>query len=447
MARVRIGMIPTQPVVSERLGWKEPNNFHWHSIELDDLTKHALVVGSTGSGKTLTTLSMLGEIARNKIPFLVIEPVKTEYFARIRESDSSVQRFNFDGEDGFMHPDFLPFDPMRLQDGVTVARHVSYLKSCFEAAFPMEPFLSLILENGIRSYYTSPSDEGGCGLSLFDLGGIDAHSIRDERDIYPSLTTFARFFCGFGISSNVSFVDRAFPDKSEKAAEFVSMFKRRFENLLGGVLGEASRKADTFFGANLEDFELFTQTFSRNTVIELDAIPDPEQKSLTMAFLLTFLFEKRQAEGLHAIKTGRAGKTVLRHFIVIEEAHRLLTSAGGRSNEYSGQDSKAKAVSLFVDMLAEIRSFGQGLAIVEQIPTKIATEVVKNTNLKIMLRLTSKDDRDYLGAAMNFNEEQKKFVTGLRANEETGIQFVVFDESVDQPILLTLPLAGIPSVH
>ena len=87
-----------------------------------------------------------------------------------------------------------------------------------------------------------------------------------------------------------------------------------------------------------------------------------------------------------------------------------------------------------LDMLAEIRAFGQGICIVEQIPTKIVAEAVKNTNLKIMLRLTSKDDRDFLGEAMNFNEEQKRFVTNLKPG-----QFVAFEQNVDQPLLLTLP--------
>jgi len=85
-------------------------------------------------------------------------------------------------------------------------------------------------------------------------------------------------------------------------------------------------------------------------------------------------------------------------------------------------------------MLAEIRALHQGIVVVEQLPTKIVPEAVKNTNLKIMLRLTSKDDRDFLGEAMNFDDLQKRFVTNLRPG-----QYVVFESNVDQPLLLTLP--------
>lgn len=93
-------------------------------------------------------------------------------------------------------------------------------------------------------------------------------------------------------------------------------------------------------------------------------------------------------------------------------------------------------------MLAEIRAFGQGIVIVDQIPTKIVLDAVKNTNLKAMLRLTAKDDRDYLGEAMNFNEAQKRFVSSLAARKGTGISFVAFKEGNELPVRSHLPLPG-----
>jgi hypothetical protein len=47
-----------------------------------------------------------------------------------------------------------------------------------------------------------------------------------------------------------------------------------------------------------------------------------------------------------------------------------------------------------------------------------------------MQRLTPAVGRDFLGAAMNFTEEQKRFVTGLRAKPGEEIQFVVFEDNI-----------------
>ena len=104
---------------------------HWHSIPVRDLTKHALIVGSTGSGKTVTTLFLMRELLRLNVPFLVIEPVKTEYFEALKSlpeftgGSRALRRFRFEGnKDGEPADDFLPVDLMRLQFGVSVARHV-----------------------------------------------------------------------------------------------------------------------------------------------------------------------------------------------------------------------------------------------------------------------------------------------------------------------------------
>jgi DNA helicase HerA-like ATPase len=158
-----------------------------------------------------------------------------------------------------------------------------------------------------------------------------------------------------------------------------------------------------------------------------------------MAFLLTFLYEHRQAQdlGVREAGTPSAGQPDLRHLLIVEEAHRLLgnaAAAGRNRGEAVGEDAAARAVGLFVDMLAEIRAYGQGLMIVEQIPTKLVSEAVKNTNLKVMLRLTAEDAREFLGTAMGFTDEQKRFVNGLR----TG-QCAVFEELLDRPVMLTIP--------
>ena len=49
-----------------------------------------------------------------------------------------------------------------------------------------------------------------------------------------------------------------------------------------------------------------------------------------------------------------------------------------------------------VSLLAEVRAYGQGIMIVDQIPTKLAPDVIKNTGLKIAHRIVSGDDRAVL---------------------------------------------------
>jgi hypothetical protein len=425
----------------------------WHTIPPKDLTKHAFVVGSTGSGKTVTTLFLVRELARLQIPFLIIEPVKTEYYSYLRNVPGlrrRLERVQLEGTAaGTEVSNFLAFDPMRLQQGVSVARHASYLKSCFEAALPLDPILAMMLDAGIRGYYTDQSG-WGCKLQMFTRGSREACRVETwrggDRIVHPSFEGFTRYF----LSKFLATVIRTQPNQprlAEMMEEWKQIFERRFDALKSSMIGLAARKADRLYLEDDSNYDQFGRMLEGSTILELDGIPDDEHKSLMMAFVMTFLFERRQADDLIAREAGEQPSDDLRHVVVIEEAHRILANPARstRGGESAGVSAQAKSVSLFVDMLAEIRAFGQGLIIVEQIPTKIVPEAVKNTNLKIMLRLTAADDREFLGEAMNFSEEQKRFVTSLRAESGRGVDMVVFEQQLDQPRLLTLPLPAVTS--
>jgi DNA helicase HerA-like ATPase len=57
---------------------------------------------------------------------------------------------------------------------------------------------------------------------------------------------------------------------------------------------------------------------------------------------------------------------------VVEEAHRLL-----RRPDREGGPA-AHAVELFAGLLAEVRAYGEGIVIAEQIPAKLIPDVIKN---------------------------------------------------------------------
>src|SRR2546429_3122081 len=128
---------------------------------------------------------------------------------------------------------------------------------------------------------------------------------------------------------------------------------------------------------------------------------------------------------------ARAGlREGLRHVIVIEEAHRLLRA--GREGWAS-----AHAVELFASMLAEIRAYGEGLVIAEQIPAKLIPDAVKNTALKVVHRLPARDDRELVGAAMNLDEPQSRQVVSLAP----GVA-AVFADGMDRPVRVRVPFRG-----
>ncbi|MDY4574044.1 MAG: hypothetical protein SPD90_03195, partial [Intestinibacter sp.] len=88
-----------------------------------------------------------------------------------------------------------------------------------------------------------------------------------------------------------------------------------------------------------------------------------------------------------------------------------------------------QGVETFTDMLAEIRKYGESLVIVDQIPNKLTSEVLKNTNTKIVHKIFAQDDKEAIGNTMVLSDEQKEFLSNL----EVG-RAVVFTQGFQKAV-------------
>jgi hypothetical protein len=175
------------------------------------------------------------------------------------------------------------------------------------------------------------------------------------------------------------------------------------------------------------------ELFGQPAVIELRNLGDDEEKAFVMALILCQLYEFAEAR---QADTGRPGEERLQHVTLIEEAHRLLRAARTPGGPES-PDAQAKAVTMFTDMLAEMRAYGEGFIVADQIPTKLAPEVVKNSNVKILHRLVAPDDRAVVASAINLDEAQSRHLAALPPGTA-----IVHDDRMGAAVLVRIsPLA------
>ena len=154
-------------------------------------------------------------------------------------------------------------------------------------------------------------------------------------------------------------------------------------------------------------------------ILEMEELKSPEDKSLLMGLILSRLSA--------VIKVEHKRDFSYRHLTLIEEAHRLLTKV-----EYGDSGSKKTAVETFTDLLAEVRKYGEGLIVVDQIPNKLAPEVLKNTSTKIIHKILARDDKEVVGDTMRMDDKQKEFLSALAPGHA-----IVFSEDTDKPIQTT----------
>jgi hypothetical protein len=115
---------------------------------------------------------------------------------------------------------------------------------------------------------------------------------------------------------------------------------------------------------------------------------------------------------------------------VIEEAHRLLRNVS-TDVDVESANLRAQAVETLVNMLSEVRRYGQAVILAEQVPRKLAPDAIKNTNLKVMHRVVAADDRAILAGSANMSEEQSRRLSTLIQGEA-----IVFAEGADHPYLI-----------
>ncbi len=329
------------------------------------LSKHAFLAGMPGSGKTNSMMYLVSEIHKERIPVLVLEPAKKEY--RILTTKKGMQDISlFSPCANSMFP--LHINPFEFPKGMKLADHINRLLDVFNGTFQLDPPMPMLLTEGIQDCYEE---------LLWLPGMINTGDLE-----YPTMHMLYEKI-------------EKLLDKYEYAPEVKSNLQSILQVRIGSLL--AREMGDIFDVARStycpEDW------LNNSAVIELAALGTGPSNFLIL-MLMTLIRESLDIQTYQPEKRGYRP----RHVIFLEEAHNLI--ANSSTQIPGGLDPKVSATAFITKMLAEVRALGEGIVIADQLPTAMAPEVVKNTSLKIGLRLTSQDERELIGSTMSADPVQ-----------------------------------------
>ncbi len=378
-------------------------------VPLATLNRHALVTGATGAGKSQTVRHLLEQLTGAGVSWLAIEPVKSEYAAMAVRLDRPGDGAGDDGGGTsgearsvtFINPadpEAVPVsvNPLAPEPGFPVQGHMDMLRALFLAAFDAHEPFPQIMSQALERVYTE------CGWDPLTGAG------RADLDVPPSAPTLA----GLQAAALAVIEDVGYgPELQADMRGFVDVRLRSLRTGAAGRFFEGGHPADV------------GELLRRNVVLALEDVAGDEDKAFVIGTLIIRITEHLR---LRAKTDPAAG---LRHVIVIEEAHRLLRA--GRDG------ASGHAVELFAGLLAEIRAYGEGIIVAEQIPAKLVPDAVKNTALKIVHRLPAADDRQLVGAAMNLDAHQSRQVVSMPPGEAA-----VFADGMDRPVRVRVPFGG-----
>jgi hypothetical protein len=369
------------------------------TIPQQSLNRHTFVCGATGAGKSQTVRGLLEAATGAGIPWLVVEPAKAEYrLMASRLPGTPVIRIR-PGELADPPAGINPLEPAPGPDGTRfpLQTHADLVRALFLAAFEAdEPFPQVLAAALTRCY-----ENAGWDLVTGEP------TTPDVQPGYPALEDLQA--TALDVVSEIGYGREI----TDNVRGFVTV---RISSLRQGTTGRFLQ------GGHPLDFAALLES---NVVFEIEDTGDDRDKAFLMGTVLIRLAEhlrlRQRAEG--------PGAPRLRHLSVFEEAHRLLRQPRGQAG-----GAAAHAVEMFAGLLAEIRAYGEGLIIAEQIPAKLVPDVIKNTAVKIVHRLPAADDRQAVGATMNLTDDQSAYLVTLTPGEAA-----VFTDGMDYPVLTRMP--------
>ena len=361
-------------------------------IDIESLSMHTFITGSTGAGKSTVIYSILDKLMKtpvkgnekNNIKFMVIEPAKGEY----KERFGYYKNIKVYGTNYKKTP-LLRINPFSFPEDVHVLEHIERLIEIFNVCWPMYAAMPAVLKDSIERAYIAS------GWKL-DISECKYHS-QSGKPLYPNF---------IDVLNQINIVMNESQYSSDSKGDYKGALSTRLKSLTNGLYGQI------FTSDEISSKELFDE----NVIIDLSRTVSSETKSLIMGLLIMKMQEYRMSE-------ASLGNQHLKHITVLEEAHNILKKT---SIEQTNENSNVlgKSVEMLANSIAEMRTYGEGFIIADQAPGLMDMSVIRNTNTKIILRLPDLSDRELVGRAAGLNDEQilelsrlKTFVAAIYQND------------------------------
>jgi DNA phosphorothioation-dependent restriction protein DptH len=290
--------------------------------------QHLLIVGKSGAGKSQTTSSVLYELSKQDIPFLILD-FQGEYTSSVL-TNSKDESFAEATDAITLDPSYgMDINPLELSVDGNTGNKVGYMSNVYQVSSILKQIFGLgdiqhpVLKDAIKRAYQEK------GFSLTDRATWNSEPPQFQ-DIWSILE---------------------FMEQNEGVN--VRNLKYRIEPLFENnifVSGEGS--------VSINDI------LSKNSIIDLSKLHTPELMKSVARFVLQAVYNRMLAEG--------PSKSI-KLYVVIDEAHKLSYD------------------QTLTDLIREARKYGVGFILASQSVRDFATVVFENMGTKIALQLEGED--------------------------------------------------------
>jgi len=401
-------------------------------INLDKLiTRHGLIIGSTGSGKSNAVAHLLKQISSGKYPNskIVLFDVHGEYKSALGEI-SKVFAIGDDTNQLIIPYWALSFDELAwfLVDRKTSMDSGQDLKlrnKIFEKK-----------RNNIKNLKCGEVNKGTITADSpisFDIRKVWYDFDREVRATYTDTGRTNEALIEEGDYTNLE-PAKFEPHSLGSAAPFLPKPPSNMNTYVNKILSKITDNRFKFFlepgeydGKTLDLDDLLKEWFDHDktiTIFDLAGIPY-EVIDLVVGVISRIIFES-MFWGRDIIGYGRQ-KPIL---IIYEEAHGYL------SNRESGKFIKGYATNSVRKIMKEGRKYGMGALLVSQRPSELDDTIISQCGTFFALRLTNSSDQGKINSAM---PDSFSGLTKLLSTLRTG-ETIIVGEAIEIPSRVKIPL-------
>lgn len=366
-------------------------------MDLDLISSHCFITGSSGSGKSFATYQLLESLLQHDVKMMVIEPAKGEY-KQIFGGLKGIKIFTTDPNAYRI----LKINPFQFPSNIHLLSHIEQLLQIFNASWPLYAAMPAILKQAVVDAYVK------CGWDVQNsiwIKGISDHKypvFSDVLEILPEIINTSDY-------------------SADSKGDYKGALVTRVQSMTVGINGVIFKNSE-----GIDDSLLFDS----NVVIDLSELGSDEAIALIMGVLIMKLNEYRKSQ--RKADKRLSLNSSLQHVTVLEEAHNLLKRTSKDQNQ-EGANMVGKSVEMISNSIKEMRTYGEGFIIIDQSPMAVDSSAIENTATKIIMNTPAKDACEELGSALSLTETQTHELSRLNV----GVA-AVFQKGWLAPVLMKI---------
>lgn len=317
--------------------------------------QHLLIVGKSGAGKSQTTSSVLYELSKQNIPFLILD-FQGEYISSVL-TNSKDESFAEVTNAFALDPSYgMDINPLELSVDGNSGQKIGYMSNVYQVSSILKQIFGLgdiqhpVLKDAIKRAYQEK------GFSVTDRA-----TWNNEPPHFQDIWSILEFM-------------------EQNEGTNVRNLKYRIEPLF----------ENNIFVSGVGSVSI-NNILNRNSIIDLSKLHTPELMKSVARFVLQAVYNRMLAVG--------PSKSI-KLYVVIDEAHKLSYD------------------QTLTDLIREARKYGVGFILASQSVRDFATVVFDNMGTKIALQLEGEDAKFMADNFGVVDKPAKESVTRMLPNQQ-----------------------------